>query len=61
MKHHLIYAIVNAGDYRKPVPDGTAGATRRLDFLVPHVYPEACQATPQVDRDAVIIFLAIDA
>jgi hypothetical protein len=27
-----------------------------LDFLAPHVYPEACQNTPQIDRDAVIVF-----
>ncbi|MGD0673349.1 MAG: hypothetical protein ABSB13_14855 [Candidatus Binatus sp.] len=31
-------------------------ASRRLDFLAPHVYPEACQNTPQIDRDAVIVF-----
>jgi hypothetical protein len=41
----------------KTVARGTAKVSRRLDFLAPHVYPEACQSTPQIDRDAVIVFL----
>jgi len=28
-----------------------------LDFLAARVYPEACHSMPQVDRDAVFIFL----
>jgi hypothetical protein len=41
----------------KWVADGTADTSDRLDFLAPHVYPEACHSMPQVDRDAVFVFL----
>jgi hypothetical protein len=53
----LLYAVRHAGDYLQNVASGTAQASSRLDFWAPHVYPEACQTMPQVDRDAVIIFL----
>jgi len=55
--HHLLYAGGHAADYRKLVALGTVDVPCDLDFCPPHVYPEACQTLPQVDRDAVIIFL----
>ena len=55
--HHLLYAGGHAADYRKIVALGTVDVPCDLDFCPPHVYPEACQTSPQVDRDAVIVFL----
>ena len=54
---HLLYTVGHAGDQRQLVARGIAEVFCRLDFLVPHVYPEACHKMPQVDRDAVIVFL----
>ena len=53
----LLYAGGHAADYRKIVALGTVDVSCDLDFCPPHVYPEACQTSPQVDRDAVIVFL----
>ena len=55
--HDLLYAGGHAADYRKIVALGTVDILRDLDFCTLHVYPEACQTLPQVDRDAVIVFL----
>jgi hypothetical protein len=53
----LLYAVRHAADYPQTVASGTAQVSSRLDFWALHVYPEACQTMPQVDRDAVIVFL----
>ena len=55
---HLLYAGRRAADYLEIVARGTVDVPCDLDFLAPHVYPEACQTVPQVDRDAVIVFLS---
>lgn len=55
--YHLLYAGGHAADYRKIVALGTVDVPGDLDFLAPHVYPEACQTMPRIDRNAVIVFL----
>ena len=50
-------AVGHAGDYLNLVARGTTRRPCRLDFLAARVYPEACHSMPQVDRDAVFVFL----
>jgi hypothetical protein len=54
--HLLLYAVRHAHDQPHTFACGTGQVRLCLDFCAPHVYPEACQIMPQVDRDAVIVF-----
>ena len=54
---NLLYARGRAADYHNSHAGIAAGRSPCLDFQASHVYPEACHSEPQVDRDAVIVFL----
>jgi hypothetical protein len=53
----LLYVARRVGDYHNSHAAVVTGRSPCLDFSSSHVYPEACYSMPQVDRDAVIVFL----